>query len=709
MSQAILTDPITWPDEAFIKELCLSDYEADFFREEYGRGLTYYLKRLDRLMFSGDKVLDAGCGVGQWSLALAQRFNQVQSVDINESRLASFQKILKGSSIQNVQVQKASITDLPFEENTFDAIFCYGVIMFTPIEQTLTEFHRILKPGGRVYLCLNAEGWYLSLLEQRELSTETQDYMRHILAKTVLERNGCALTSEVHRLQRHARKEIEQLLEKWGKKRHLPFATHLLAKSLKKSRVITECFSAFLQRAGQSGFLLMATLLLHTPKEQGFEKLLDLFQPHSLDKVHKRLKPHLTFYDPDRGIDPTRAYTPDDLSPILASVGFTDFQHTQESKLVCEASIQDITPIYEGEYKGLLSVWETVFAKPMAIPSLFAPEDHYQKAILARNAYPLWSTLSRPLLSNCTVSAENFQLLGGDAHIQTLVEQLVENSRTDEERLKAIVEFVQRSLFHHPLVQPVAPSGAIPDAYAILMGHIGRCGHAAQLLIDLLRRVDIEATLWQLPQHVTVKAKIEQAWVLAEADIFKNGVFPSNSNGSLLTLKDIQERPTRLDCFPPTGWFMQPKTRFSKDYWGQEVSGYTDAIAFHRRGFVSGYFSPEALGYPPSIPEGLNFSVFQDHFNLSWKPATGKDLIGYRVAIGTQSRQWSYDDPGSQDEILDGTSKDVLSTETTKTQITGEVPFGVSKLYASVTAISRRIEREPETFFWPSEEVAGAR
>ena len=42
---------------------------------------------MDRLGFSGDNALDAGSGVGNWSIALKSRYKNVTAIDFNIERL----------------------------------------------------------------------------------------------------------------------------------------------------------------------------------------------------------------------------------------------------------------------------------------------------------------------------------------------------------------------------------------------------------------------------------------------------------------------------------------------------------------------------------------------------------------------------------------------------------------------------------------------
>lgn len=74
------------------------------------------------------KVLDCGCGYGQWSLALAKHNKLVYGIDIQEKRIQIAQRIGKELLVDNVLFQVASAEDLPFRDNIFDFVFCYSVI-----------------------------------------------------------------------------------------------------------------------------------------------------------------------------------------------------------------------------------------------------------------------------------------------------------------------------------------------------------------------------------------------------------------------------------------------------------------------------------------------------------------------------------------------------------------------------------------------------
>ena len=130
------------------------------------RGIDFYLRRIDAIDFTGERVLDAGCGVGNWSLALARRFSIVDAIDYEHERV----KVLNGIAQQflpSIRTATGSITSLPYDDELFDAIFCNGVVFLTGTEIALSEMRRTLKPGGKIYVSYNSPEWWRHLIRDR--------------------------------------------------------------------------------------------------------------------------------------------------------------------------------------------------------------------------------------------------------------------------------------------------------------------------------------------------------------------------------------------------------------------------------------------------------------------------------------------------------------------------------------------------------------
>ena len=126
--------------------------------------MSFYLDRVKRINFSGyEKVLDIGCGYGQWTSVLAMYNQKVIALECNQNRLSIAQEFIKNCEIQNVDFVLGDAISLPLDDLEVDAIFCYGVFMFLDRQKALKEFHRVLKPGGKIYICTNAFGWWLRM------------------------------------------------------------------------------------------------------------------------------------------------------------------------------------------------------------------------------------------------------------------------------------------------------------------------------------------------------------------------------------------------------------------------------------------------------------------------------------------------------------------------------------------------------------------
>jgi SAM-dependent methyltransferase len=184
------TMPPTDPSAAFLEDLIeqhderLGDNDRAFLRRVFSRDLDVYRRRLEAIGFAGlDRVLDAGCGFGQWTLALAGLNHHVWSVDVRKSRLLVLKDILHHLEVSNVTVEEARIERMPCQDAMFDAIFCYIAIFYTDWRAALDEFIRVLNDGGRLYVTGNDIGWYLHLWYNRPHATADYD-PREIVART---------------------------------------------------------------------------------------------------------------------------------------------------------------------------------------------------------------------------------------------------------------------------------------------------------------------------------------------------------------------------------------------------------------------------------------------------------------------------------------------------------------------------------------------
>ena len=98
---------------------------------------------------AGDHVLDVACGTGVVARAVASivsKTGSVVGVDKNEGMLAVAQRVCP-----DLEWRKGDVEELPFENDTFDAVICQAALMYFPNpEDALKEMRRVAKPDGVV-------------------------------------------------------------------------------------------------------------------------------------------------------------------------------------------------------------------------------------------------------------------------------------------------------------------------------------------------------------------------------------------------------------------------------------------------------------------------------------------------------------------------------------------------------------------------------
>jgi SAM-dependent methyltransferase len=93
--------------------------------------------------------LDVGCGTGVLAERLAAAGYDMTGVDPSDGML----DVLRARAPQ-VRAQVASGTDLPFDDDAFDLVYCVAVMhhIAAPgdVRETLREMVRVARPGGRI-------------------------------------------------------------------------------------------------------------------------------------------------------------------------------------------------------------------------------------------------------------------------------------------------------------------------------------------------------------------------------------------------------------------------------------------------------------------------------------------------------------------------------------------------------------------------------
>lgn len=136
-------------------------YRLDSNQKKFNDAMMERL--LSCLNLSPDALfLDAGCGTGEHAMRIVQQGYRCVGLDLSEYALHK-----AGATASNLQTRLAfslgALEDIPFKDNTFDAVHCRGVLMHIPEwKKALSQLCRVLRTGGRI-----------AIMESNDRSVET--------------------------------------------------------------------------------------------------------------------------------------------------------------------------------------------------------------------------------------------------------------------------------------------------------------------------------------------------------------------------------------------------------------------------------------------------------------------------------------------------------------------------------------------------------
>lgn len=138
---------------AGIYEMCKDDYPP-------------ILEELEKEPFN--TLLDVGCGTGTMIELLVSKYPEKHytGADITPKMI----EVANAKHLPNTIFQVADSENLPYEENSFDAVICANSFHHYPNPQKFFDgVHKVLKPGGRLilrdYTSFNWLVWLMNHIE----------------------------------------------------------------------------------------------------------------------------------------------------------------------------------------------------------------------------------------------------------------------------------------------------------------------------------------------------------------------------------------------------------------------------------------------------------------------------------------------------------------------------------------------------------------
>ena len=123
-----------------------SDHFAGRTAETHARFFAPYLR-------SGMRLLDCGCGPGTISVGLADAIapGQLVGIDLDGQHIELSRRLAADSGLSNVHFETANVYQLPYDDQSFDAVFCHAVLEhLDKPDRALAEMYRVLKPQGLI-------------------------------------------------------------------------------------------------------------------------------------------------------------------------------------------------------------------------------------------------------------------------------------------------------------------------------------------------------------------------------------------------------------------------------------------------------------------------------------------------------------------------------------------------------------------------------
>lgn len=260
--------------------------------------------------------------------------------------------------------------------------------------------------------------------------------------------------------------------------------------------------------------------------------------------------------------------------------------------------------------------------------------------------------------------------------LRHIFETITDGARTNTEKHLRILKFLHKSSFHN-YIQPMYSNGTtVYDPLVLLELSEMRCGHVSRVAVDLFAAVGIKVRLVQLGGHVIAEVYHDGSWHYLDADIFGNGETVLNENGSVPSLVELSKMPYLIDslahyfelsfrgtskgwCYYPS-WFYFGKASYAEatvvyyektateDQEQNKLYGWnhynTNDDNERELYYMKKFYQPGAVTFKHidiDTSKGDEITVY-----IEWDESQDpdNDLLGYKVYVSENSRNWSYNE-----------------------------------------------------------------
>ncbi|MBI3258777.1 MAG: class I SAM-dependent methyltransferase [Ignavibacteriae bacterium] len=191
------------------------------------------------------KLLDAGCSFGYGTNYFSAYSEETYGIEIEQDMVD-----IAKQRYPNINFLQGALDDLPFENNTFDALICTDVLEHVPSEiPALNELFRVLKPRGTFILTTPHKGLF-TLLDPYNYGyylRKNFTWLYKILYK-ILTRQSAFKTEPGYKHRHYTKKELTALLDASS------FNGHYSIEKVFRSGLLAEVIAMNIELAAQLVF-----------------------------------------------------------------------------------------------------------------------------------------------------------------------------------------------------------------------------------------------------------------------------------------------------------------------------------------------------------------------------------------------------------------------------------------------------------------------
>jgi len=140
----------------------------------------------DKEDLKGKDILEAGSGAGRFTkVVLEETEANLYSIDYSDAVSANFRN--NSNFGERLHLFQASIYEMPFADNSFDKVFCFGVLQHTPdFKKSVKCLIEKAKPGGEVIVDFYPiNGWWTKIHSKYILRPWTKKMSHEKLLKKI--------------------------------------------------------------------------------------------------------------------------------------------------------------------------------------------------------------------------------------------------------------------------------------------------------------------------------------------------------------------------------------------------------------------------------------------------------------------------------------------------------------------------------------------